>query len=179
MFCWIFRFIISNTVDAGNGLSNRTQKHVRTCKDCRSFYEACLSLDKGLRSEAADFDEDLPVHFARRVFDAASAGAEQAFEISVRWFRPALAAACVVVVASLAAILLTVNHEGPTVAEPRRIDGISRLMDDGRPTAWAGLVRKPLSDELDNVTQGTESAVRFLVACVAVNPSKTNYKLPD
>lgn len=179
MFCRLFKFMISNSVDAHSGLSHTTRKHIRKCEDCRSFYETCLSLGDGLRRHAADFDEELPDDFARRVFDAASAPNRPTLKLPVRWFPPALAATCILIVASLAVILLTLGHEGPNVVEPRRIDGISRLMDDGRPTAWAGYVKKPLSDELDNVTEGTESAVRFLVACVTVNPSKTSHKLPN
>ena len=179
MFCWLFKFLISNTMDAGNELSERAKKHIRRCADCRSFYETHLSLGDALRRRAADFDEHLPAHFARRVFDAASPEAGPTLRLPVRRFRPVLAAACILIVASLAAVLLTVGHEDPKIDPPDISLDIPSIMNDGRPAAWAGLVKKPLSDELENVTNGTESAVRFLVACVAVNPAKTNYKITN
>jgi len=179
MFCWLFKFLISNNADTQNALSDTVRNHVRTCENCRAFYEACLSLGDNLKSRAADFDETLPDHFARRVFDTASTETRQTVKLPVRWLRPALAAACILIVASLATILLTVNHENPIAPAPGQTNGISRVIEDGRPAAWAGLVNKPLNDELNNVTQGTESAVRFLVACVAVNPAKTKYKLTN
>ena len=179
MLCWLFRFIISGAVDAENRLSGRAQRHVRRCAGCRAFYETCLSLGEGLRREAAGFDEDLPVQFARRVFDAAPAGAEQTSKLPGRRLRPVLAAACIVIVASLGAVFLTLNQDDPDPVERGRIGGVYRLIDDGHPTAWAGLIEKPLSGELDNLAEGTESAVRFLVACVTVNPTNISYELPN
>lgn len=175
MFCWLYKIIVSNSMDAGSALSERTKKHIRRCADCRSFYEAYMSMGDALRRRAADFDERLPSNFARRVFDAAAAPDRQTLELPVRRLRPVLAAACVVLVASLAAFLLTIDREDPEIVEPPRMH-ISRLLDEGRPAAWAGFVNKPLSEEIENLTNGTESAVRFLVACVAVNPAKTDYK---
>jgi hypothetical protein len=38
---------------------------------------------------------------------------------------------------------------------------------------------EPLSDEIDNLAEGTESAVRFLIACVTVRPTNIDYELPN
>lgn len=181
MFCWLFKFMISNAVDVENRLSEGTQRHVNKCAGCRAFYQTCLSLGEGLKREAAGFDEDLPVHFARRVLDAAPDGADtdKTYKLPGRRLRPALAAACIVVVASLGTVFLTLNQNEPTPDGAAQIAGVYRLMDDGHPTAWASLVEKPLSNELDNLAEGTESAVRFLVACVAVNPTNLSYELPN
>jgi len=179
MLCWFFRFMISDAVDAENRLSSATQRHVRRCAACRAFYQASLSLGEGLRSEAAAFDEDLPAQFAQRVFEAEPAGADQTYKFHGRRLRPVLAAACIVVVGSLVAVFLALSQDAPAPVEPPQISGIYRLIDDGHPTAWAGLIERPLSDEIDNLAEGTESAVRFLVACVAVNPTNISYELPN
>ena len=71
------------------------------------------------------------------------------------------------------------RQNDPAPVEPPQISGVYRLIDDGHPAAWAGLVEKPLSDEIDNLAEETESAVRFLVACVAVNPTNISYELPN
>ena len=39
--------------------------------------------------------------------------------------------------------------------------------------AWSGFVERPLAGELENLENDTESAVRFLVTCVAVNITGT------
>lgn len=35
---------------------------------------------------------------------------------------------------------------------------------------WARLVEKPLSGQIESLTDNTESAIRFLVACLDVDP---------
>jgi hypothetical protein len=179
MFCWLFRFKISGAVDAENRLSPATQRHVYRCADCRAFYQTSLSLGEGLRREAAVFDEDLPSQFVQRVFDAVPVGADQTFKLPGRRLRPVLAVACIGIVASLAAVFLALSQNEPTPVDPTQISGIYRLIDDGHPTAWAGFVEKPLSDEIDNLAEGTESAVRFLIACVTVRPTNIDYELPN
>jgi hypothetical protein len=171
--------MISNTVDTDNALSPMTQKHVRKCSDCRAFYQACLAMGETLKRQAAGFDEDLPANFAQRVFDAASAEGRQTFKLPVRWLRPVLIVASIAVIALLAVALLTFNKDAPPSDSSKQFARVSRLMDDGNPTAWTGFVGRPLSKEIDNLTEGTESAVRFLVACVAVSPAKTPYEPPD
>lgn len=183
MFCWLYRFMISGALDAGGELSAATQRHIENCGGCRGFHQMCLSLGEGLRREAArrDGDDELSADFGRRVLAAVSAtrhGRAERFALPIRWWRPALAAACIAVAALIGVLFLTSSPNEPPVAVPARIDGLYKLMGDGHPTAWAGFVERPLADEIENLTQNTESAARFLVACVRVDPTQARYK-PD
>jgi len=183
MFCWLYRFMISSALDAGGELSAATQRHIENCGDCRGFHQMCLWLSEGLTREAArrDGDDELSADFGRRVLAAAPATRHrraERFALPIRWSRPALAAACIAVAALIGVLFMTSSPNEPPVAAPARIDGLYKLMGDGHPTAWAGLVEKPLADEIENLAQDTESAVRFLVACVRVDPTQAGYK-PD
>jgi len=183
MFCWLYRFMISSALDAGNELSAATQRHIESCSDCRGFHQVCLSLGEGLRREAACSVEEgaLPADFSRRILAGVPASgrseqSEERFALPIRWWRPALAAACIAVAALIGVLFVTSSPSEPPVAAPASIDGLYKLMGGGHPTAWAGLVGKPLAGEIENLTQDTASAVRFLVACVKVDPTQAGYE---
>ncbi|MBN2269666.1 MAG: hypothetical protein JXN61_03575 [Sedimentisphaerales bacterium] len=183
MLCWLYKFMISNAVDAGDQLSPATQRHIENCPHCRGFHQVCLSLGEGLSREAAENsgDDELLADFGRRVLTATTVarhGRAERFALPIRWRRPALAAACIAVAALIGVQFMTSSPNEPPVAVPARIDGLYKLMGDGHPTAWAGFVEKPLAEEIENLTQNTESAARFLVACVKVQPTQARYK-PD
>lgn len=184
MFCWLYRFMISNALDAGNKLSAATQKHIENCADCQGFRQMCLSLGEGLRHEAArrSGDEELPADFGRQVLAAVSTRGAETFKLTVKWARPALAAACIAVAVLIGVLFMSLSPNEHPVAEPARMDGLYNLMGDGHlrlRRTWAGLVEKPLAGEIENLAEGTESAVRFLVACVAVNPANAGTELPN
>ena len=181
MFCWLYRFMISNAVDADNRLSAGTRRHIEKCADCRGFRQMCLSLDEGLRREAArrGADEELPAQFGRRVLAAVPARGAATYKLPIRWARPALAAGCIALAVLIGVFFVSFGPNESPVAERARIDGLYNLMGDGHPAAWAGLVHKPLAGEIENLAEGTESAVRFLVACVAVNPTNAGSELPN
>jgi len=143
----------------------------------------CLSLGEGLRREAARSVENgvLPADFSRRILagvpaSGRSAQSEERITPAIRWWRPALAAACIAVAALIGVLFVTSSPSEPPVAAPASIDGLYKLMGDGHPTAWAGFIEKPLAGEIENLTQDTASAVRFLVACVRVDPTQAGYE---
>jgi len=49
------------------------------------------------------------------------------------------------------------------------IQAVRNLVGGDFAGAWSGLVEKPLEDEMEKLQEDTESAVRFLVTCVAVD----------
>jgi len=183
--------MISSAVDAGNELSAATQRHIDNCSDCEGFRQMCLSLGEGLRREATrrDAGDELPADFGPRVLATMPARGAGGFALPIspmgtlrRWVRPALAVACIACAALIGVLFLTYSPTKPPTPDSARIDGLYELMDDGHlrlRRTWAGLVRKPLASEIENLTQDTESAVRFLVACVAVDPTNAADELPN
>lgn len=178
MFCWLYKLIISDAVDAEKRLSARTQRHIRHCANCRGFHQMCLSLGKGLEREAASLEDESAVKSVRRFLQAVPEREIETYRLSVN--RRLLAvAASVVVAALLAAAFFTLRSSEPPTPEPVRMAGLYGLMDGGHPAVWAGLAEKPLADEINNLAANTECAVRFLVACVAVNPSNAPRLVPN
>jgi hypothetical protein len=103
----------------------------------------------------------------------------ETYKLPANW-RPAVAAASIALAVLVGALFLAPPQTEPPPPGPRRVTEIPSLTRYEIPTAaWAGLVERPLAGEFKNLADNTESAVRFLVACVAVDPTRTANKLPN
>jgi predicted anti-sigma-YlaC factor YlaD len=175
MFCSYFRWKISAAMDAGGRLSRAVEKHIRHCADCREFYNGCVSLAYGLRSEAAVSDGRIPPRLNERILRAVPYRRAGTQKITVRLW-PVAVAACVALIVLLAVLFVSKRQGGWTAVEgdlPTSIQVVGDLMKGDFTGPWSQLVEKPLGSELQNLENNTESAVRFLVACVAVNVTTT------
>ena len=47
---------------------------------------------------------------------------------------------------------------------------ISDLLPTDLEATWAGFVEEPLAEEIRSLADDTESAIRFVVACIYVDP---------
>lgn len=174
MFCWFFRLMISHAADGNNRLSARTQNHIRRCAGCREFHEACLSLGEGLRREAPLPDEQFSRRLHERIVSAVPGQRPETYKLVIKWRPVIAAAACIAVLASIGILFLTRSEKVPDsnrYAEGKKI--IYDLVGEELLEAWPESVESPLADEVENLTRDTESAVRFLVACITVDPTET------
>ena len=179
MFCWFYKLMISNAVDGAGGLSVAARRHIRRCTTCREFHQTCLSLGEGLRREVPIRNDQLSTRLGKRVMAVISDQSAETYKLPANW-RPVIAAASIAVAVLVGALFLASRQTEPPVPEPRRVTEIPSLTRYEIPTAaWAGLVSRPLAGEVKNLADDTESAVRFLVACVAVDPTRATNKLPN
>jgi len=179
MFCWFYKLMISNAVDGAGGLSAAARRHIRRCTTCREFHQSCLSLGEGLRREATILNSQLSTRLGKRVMAAVSDQSAETYKLPANW-RPVVAAASIALAVLVGALFLASRQTEPPAPEPRRVTEIPSLTRYEIPTAaWAGLVERPLAGEFKNLADNTESAVRFLVACVAVDPTSAANKLPN
>ncbi len=179
MFCWFYRLMISNAMDGAGGLSVGTRRHIRRCTTCREFHQSCLSLGEDLRREATIPNSQSSTRLSKRVMAAVSNHGAETYKLPVNW-RPVAAAASIAIAVLVGALFLASRQTEPPSPEPARTAEIPNLMRYEIPTAaWAGLVERPLAGEVKNLADDTESAVRFLVACVAVDPTRAANKLPN
>lgn len=184
MFCGLFRLMISQAVDGDNELSGLTNKHIHHCSGCREFYQTCLSLAKGLKREAAIPCAEASEGLSTRILTAIPPRQIETYKVKVKLW-PILTAACVGLIVLTEVLFLTGRRDErntnnqqeiaklPNIFTPYELLG-SRLGEKNSQTAWSGLIERPLTSELDNLVVDTESAVRFLVACVAVDFTNTN-----
>lgn len=175
MFCSIFRFMISHAADSDSRLSETTEKHIRHCVSCREFYETCLSLGKGLAREAAISNEEVSERLSNRILMAMPHRQTEAYKVRMK-MRPMVAAACVALIVLTGVLFLAVRRNGQDTNPSGRVEPIAALRDlvgENFAAKWPGLIKEPLANELNNLTNDTESALRFLVACVAVDITDT------
>lgn len=190
MFCGLYRLMISHAMDGDNQLPGVAKKHIHNCTNCREFYETCLLLTKGLKRAASILASEASEGLSTRTLTALSRGQIETYKVKVKLW-PILAAACVAVII-LAGVLFLVGRRHPkntenepVIAELPSIFTPYKMLvgepgKENLPTVWSGLVEKPLANELDNLVDNTESSVRFLVACVAVDITNTGTnQLPE
>lgn len=187
MFCWFFRLMVSHAVDGDNRLSRTTQEHIRGCADCREFHRRCMFLAEGLKREAAISRPRISEGLSDRILKDTRRQRAEAHKVGIR-LRPIAAAACVTLAVLMGVFFITGRRDSQNIVEYRQ--AVEALQDIffardlvgseqiGRdfPAAWPGLVEEPLSKELKNLTDDTESALQFLVACITVDITDTDAK---
>lgn len=156
----------------GNGkLPRAAERHIRHCAPCREFHNDCLSLAYGLRTEAMVSKDQVSKRLTRHILTAIQ---HQRTGIQPTRFKlwPLAAAACVALIVLVGALFWAKHHKGQNVGAAEYspiIAGIADLAEGNFARPWSQLIEKPLASELQNLQNDTQSAVRFLVTCVAVN----------
>jgi predicted anti-sigma-YlaC factor YlaD len=172
--------MISHTQDGDNPPSPITQKHIRHCADCRRFYKTCQSLGERLKREAAISNKRLTGRLSERILSAMAGRRMEKQNKAVKFWIPA-AAACMALIVLIGAMLLVLKPNGNNNAQPSQdemSDAIEQLrsvykrVGQDLPVTWPGVIEEPLANELESLTNDTQSAVRFLVACVDVDVAR-------
>jgi len=177
MFCWFYKFMISHVQDKGGSPSGITEKHIRHCEDCRRFLNTCRSLGKSLTHEASVSNKRLPRWMSEHILSAVHNQGTQIHKVRINLWMPA-AAACLALVILIGSLLLVFKRNGHNNIPPGKdemgvaIQELRSIYDQvGRdiPANWPQLIERPLAGEYQRLANDTQSAVRFLVACVDVD----------
>ena len=181
MFCWLFRLMISHAADGDSRLSETTERHIRHCASCREFYEICLSLGKGLAREAAISNEEVSERLSAHILKGMSRRRIDTYSVALK-MRLMVAAACVALIVLIGALFLALSRDDKGNGRPNQIEVAAviqelraayELVGQDLPGALPRVIERPLAGELNNLADDTESALRFLVACVAVDITDT------
>jgi hypothetical protein len=166
MFCRLFKMMISHAADMDKPLGGIAQTHTERCESCRRFYESCRLLEDGLRAEAMDLSSncELPTE---RIIDGLSGSSKRSRHVPIRLKRFA-AAACIALAATAGIMFISKPPEPRPPAEPPL--SISDLLPTDLEATWAEFVEEPLAGEMVSLADDTESVIRFLVACIDVDP---------
>ena len=177
MVCWLFRLMISQTIDKDDQPSGTIQEHVCKCRDCREFYNTCQSLGENLTREAAIANDKTYRRLNRQVIGAISTQRIHTQKPNIKLWISATAA-CIALFFLLGALLMLARRDGPGIVQPKQsqiAEGIQELriiysqVGSDLPIIRPGVIEKPLANEFKSLTNDTQSAVRFLVACVTVD----------
>jgi hypothetical protein len=167
MFCWFFRLMISHAADKDEPLSRATLKHVRHCRRCGKFHESCQALSKDLRKQVHVFDRPLSAERTQAIQAAVRGGPAKTRSVTL-WWRPIAAAACIALITCASIFIFAKRRQSREPTDPG-MTGLAQVVGQDLAGAWTALLEKPLADEMRNIVEDTETAARFLYACVAVD----------
>lgn len=175
MLCWFFRLMISDAADRNRPPGPMTRRHLRRCEGCRQFLQDCRLLDVRLRADTAGLKQ---LSGRLRGKTPASLGRASRRRHTVPVRLAVATAACIAGITMVGALVLprtTEPHPQPTkaihAAAPAGVD-----LDLA--TVWTNVVERPLAGEIGRLRTDTESGVRFLVACLSVNPLTSDTARP-
>ena len=180
MWCFFFRWSISEALSADRPVSTTAAAHIARCEACRTHQRMLLGVSRELSRQAADRSADaVPVTLHAQVMRAVR-GAEP--EVAAR--PPAPASAWVPLTAAAALLIgflcwlilppLVPTTRGPTTAPnhtpAQRI--VTSIAD--YPSAMAdlssrlqGLADTPLRSEASSLNQDLATATHFVLACLS------------
>ncbi len=181
MVCWLFRLMISHTADKDNQPSGTIREHMCHCGDCSQFYKTCQSLGERLTREALISNSRTSSRLNDHILSAIPSRRTETHKVGMKLGITA-AAACLALIVLIGAMLLVLKRNEQNNAQPSQVQmavaiqelrTLYRQVGQDLPLTWPGVIEEPLANEFENLTNDTESAVRFLVACVAVDITDT------
>lgn len=177
MVCWLFRLMISHTADNDNQPSPIIQEHMCNCADCREFYQTCQSLGERLTREALISNSRTSSRLNDHILNAIPSQTMETHKVRTKlWI--AAAAACLALIVLTCASLLVLKSNGRDNVQLKPVQmtvaiqelrSVYEQVGHDLPITWPRVIEEPLANEFENLTNDTESAVRFLVACVVVD----------
>jgi len=180
MLCRLYKWRISCSIDDECALSEAVKKHLLKCPGCRAFFSTSLLLAERLPVQAELLSAEIPARVHGEVSRMISQ--EMKPEKKEAGYRRRMVAAAAVLIVWLGVIAIALLREKPVrVADSdeyveasrklREIFAADGLMQENLVESLPGLLERPVSGELRNIADETESAVRFLLACLTVqNP---------
>jgi hypothetical protein len=176
MFCWFYRWKISDTFDGGGSLPDRCRCHLLRCDRCREFFKSSIALGERLSLEAALTCPDVPAQLRQRIALTVSSSNRKTPKPPFG-IRRSVAAACVAAAVLMTALFVVTAHRrgggsdvevAPASAMLQSIFYTDEMTIDNLPESVGGFVERPLAGQLETITRQTESAVKFLIACTTV-----------
>jgi hypothetical protein len=173
--------MISHTADNENQPSEIIQEHMCNCADCREFYKTCQSLGERLTREALISNSRTSSRLNDHILNAIPSRRTETQKVGMKlWI--AAAAACVALIVLTGVSLLVMKPNGRSNVQPnpaqmtvaiQELRSVYEQVGQDLPITWPQVIEEPLANEFENLANDTESAVRFLVACVAVDIADT------
>ena len=176
MWCGVYRYLISWSMDSDEPLSALAARHVTACPDCRRFAESCGMLGRRLAEEAAAREVSVsPELHARIVRGAITRGAPVRRIVWVRPVLGALAVAALLMLGVGAAWYAThlVRVQSPPIqvirnTPPTLVDDSAQMASESAQAIQDALY-SPYDEEMDLLLNKGKEAAQFLLACATLH----------
>jgi hypothetical protein len=178
MVCFIYRWMISQALDSGKGLTGMVTRHIHHCKACGDFYRLSQSLNHILIQEASGFLSKRHDTLNEKIISALDTKPTPTPQWTKRRIRlpiPAFAAALVVLAVATGIILqvIPVNVNTPRSNE-NLLNALSEFdIANISLKEIIGRVESPIETEMVDLKQSITSAAEFLISCLDVKIGET------
>ena len=168
MFCNIYKWFISRSLDLGKKVPGFVSGHLRRCPACREFSRISESLNQRLADDASRFLHESTVNDSlNKKIISALAVKQRPKKTERRRFLtaplPALAAAVVVLAIAVGIILQTIPAKAPgTTNDMMNLSEFSitnTFFQDA-----VGDIESPMETEILELKQSLDSAAEFLIS---------------
>lgn len=169
MFCFIYKWIISWALDSGKGLPGAVNSHIDRCSSCREFVRLYGFLAARLIQDAPGFlqsGHDTPNMLNIKITSALDTKTPTQLPRRPRFnfmLKPALAAALLVLVVTIAVIFQVIPFTAPSPGE-RPINDLSKSVTIKNPLQVIQQVESPIESEMRSLGQSINSAAKFLIS---------------
>lgn len=173
MFCFIYKWIISWTLDSGKVPPGIVNRHIDRCGSCREFARLSGLLAARLTQDAPGFlqrSHDTYDSLHIKINSTLDTNSPTQLTRGRRFNfmpKPALAAALVVLAVAIAVIFQVIPFTAPGPGE-RSINGFSESVIVKNPLQVIQQVESPIESEMRSLVQSINSAAKFLVSCLDV-----------
>ena len=186
MFCRIYKWKISRSLDRGKGLSEWLSRHVAKCENCKRFYESCKAVEQGFLYQSQSFDrrkfELSDEQLADKVTNSCDNAGIDVGNAGIYLKRLAMAASFVIF-CGLSAYFL--NSKAERVNSEKTLEGIfatksfvsEQIEQPSISNSCEQLLREYYSKEIASLRYEGRSAVRFLSECVSIDLEGNNKKI--
>jgi hypothetical protein len=172
MFCQMYQWFLACRVDTRTSLGPWLDRHVRTCRACRAYYQTHLRVSDLLETQGPHVSVEgvqalkdtilvaLPVHDATPV----------SVRRSSNRFRLALAASVFILVsATLTSLHMAARRQERLREQTFELASLVTLPRQWAPSellaTYGPFVQAPLETEVRNLATDARQAARFLVQC--------------
>ena len=188
MFCTIYRWLISRSMDTPGRLSQPVARHVGRCPACRAYRQSCIELGDRLADEAAEGAHRVSDELHARILLRCGAGAEAAAPTAMPRSNGgrlrlglAVAVAASVLVALAAWQFYPGHTQTPTVIVRPRINPEPKPKPDPIRIAigpgWLGeasskandAINQSIDDEFERLRESGRAAAGFVLARMPID----------
>ena len=190
MFCFLYKWFISNTLDTGKPLPDFVKSHLGHCNQCRAFMASVNSIHVRLKSDAEKLSLPQSRDLSKRIIDALpntfqlsrmKHQDEKNGQVFLKWYRgshfswkPALSMAMAVILLVVGISWLTGPGKTP-VSMNENGHLISKLKVNSESIQkFAVNLESPLLKELDLLKNAANSAKDFLISKLTPNFTGSN-----
>lgn len=175
MFCFIYRWLMSNGLDNGKEPDGFLAEHIEQCPACSGFLASCKSVGFRLKRDSLTVHSDPGGLLNRKIIESLPRQKEMSISppaglIGQKFFTPIrFAAACFVMLAVLGVIILMTSPPQETADTGLLKDIISdsSLLPGGIDGVVSVdvILTESMAKEVDNLVSDAQSAANFLIAC--------------